>query len=874
MKKFFLIGLYFFLALPVFAKHVTGGEIIYNYVGPGEVANTKKYLITLRLFRDDNTIGGALLPTTLVVSVFNNDDNSNITGYLNVNRSSQETLAIISSPNCLTSPPALNYSAGYYSFEVNLPANSSGYTATYQTCCRIDGITNTSDMVGATYVGEIPGSNTLSSGNDNSARFTTGISIICYNKPFRLDFSATDPDAGDSLVYSFTDAYNGGAATSSGFAQPAAPAYSSIPYTNPYTGGGPFGPTATINTATGIISGIAPNAGKYVVCVLVKSYRNGVFIANHRKDFIVTVADCDFASSVLDPVYTNCESLTSVFRNNNTSLLNLTFDWDFGDPASGVNNTSSMEVAPHTFSAAGDYTIKLTVNRGAACADSATALVKVYPGFYPAFDSVPPHCVNLPVVFRDATTANYGTVNYWHWNFGETTVTNDTSRLQNPTYVYPLTGTKNVELIVETSKGCRDTIYREVMIVEKPDLKLTNDTLICTIDTLRLNAISNFSGGTISWSPNYMISDIHSFTPDISPDVPTRYTAFFDDGFGCTTSASVFVNVATNVNITGPKDTTICRTDSVILKIPSTNALYFLWTAIPAAGISDSLTKNPSVLPTAPVTNFNVRASISKKCFTNDLVTVTTVPYPVAKATGQDTVCFGKNVQLFASGGSLYTWAPSSYLNNPLIANPISQAPRASVLYQVSVRDTLGCPKPSVAFFKVNVIKINADAGPQDTSVVLEQPLQLFGTGGSIFSWTPATWLTNANIYNPISNPQNTITYTLRVSNSIGCFGEDTIRVKVFFVPPDVYVPSAFTPGTDKLNDVFRPIALGIKSLENFSVFNRWGELLYSTKVIGQGWDGTFKGRPQNAGTYVWEVSCTDFRNKTIRRKGSVILIK
>lgn len=860
--------------LPVFAKHITGGEIIYDYLGPGSTPNLKNYRITLRLFRDNNTNGGAALPTTLVVSVFNNDNNDNVSDYLNVNRASEEVLAIISSPNCITSPPSLNYSAGYYIFEITLPANAKGYTATYQTCCRIDGIANTANMVGATYVGEIPGTNTLAVGNDNSARFTTGISIICYNKPFRLDFSATDPDLTDSLVYSLTNAYNGGAATSAGFAQPAPPAYASIPYNNPYNGTNPFGATATINTATGIISGIAPNAGKYVVCVLVKSYRNGVFIADHRKDFIVTVADCDFASSVLDPVYTNCDDLTTVFHNNNTSLLNLTFDWDFGDPASGANNNSALEIAPHTFSAAGDYIIKLTVNRGTSCADSATALVRVWPGFYPKFDSVPPHCVNVPVVFHDATTANYGVINFWRWNFGEGTVNNDTSRLQNPTYIYPTTGTKNVELVVETSKGCRDTIYRDILIVDKPDLKVTNDTLICTIDTLRLNALTNFAGGTITWSPNYMISDIHSFNPLVSPDVPTRYTAFFDDGFGCTTSASVFVNVVTNTILTAPNDTTICRTDSVVLKIPFTNALYFNWTSNPAAGISNSLIKNPTVLANAAFTIFNVRASISNKCFINGSVTIKTVPYPTPAITGQDTICFGKNVQLFATGGSIYIWTPASYLTNSNIANPIVQAPKTSITYQVSVKDTLGCPKPVTAFIKVNVVKIIADAGPQDTAIVLDQPLQLTGTGGNIFLWTPNTWLTNSFIYNPISNPLNTITYKLTVSNSIGCFGEDTIKVKVFFVPPDVYVPSAFTPGTDKLNDVFRPIALGIKSLENFSVFNRWGELLYSTKTITQGWDGTYKGNPQNAGTYVWEVRCTDYKNKTIRRKGSVILIR
>jgi gliding motility-associated-like protein len=871
MKRYLLFILFSLVFLPVFAKHVTGGEIIYKYLGPGGAAGSKQYEITLRLFRDDNTIGGAALPASLAIAVYNNDNNQNISGYINVAQASTETLPILAAPNCLTNAPNLTYSAGYYTFTFELPANTQGYTISYQTCCRIDGIENTGNSVGATYVGEIPGNFTLPAGFDNSARFQTGISIICYNKPFILDFSATDTD-GDSLVYSMTAAYDGGAATSAAFNTPAGPPFASISYSAPYYAQFPMGLTSNINTATGIISGIAPaTAGRYVVAVLVKSFRNGVFIADHRKDFIITVADCDFASSELKPVYTSCDiadNFTVQFQNLNNSPLNLTFYWDFGD-----GTTSTAQAPSHQYAAAGDYILKLVVNRGAECADSTTAIVKVYPGFFPKFDSIPPVCVNLPVNFNDATTANYGTVNYWHWDFGEPTATNDTSRIRNPVYTYSNIGIKNVSLIVGTSKGCIDTVYRDVQIVDKPDLKLTNDTLICIIDTLQLHAVTSFTGGTIAWTPNFVIDDVTSFNPLVSPDVPTRYTAVYTYTPGCTATASTFVNVVSSTLLTAAADTTICRTDSVILRL-NTNALYFKWTSSPQSGINDSTIKNPTVYPTAPLTRFHIRASISNKCFNDDDINVKTVPYPVAIAQAQDSICFGKSSQLQASGGSSYTWTPTNFLNNPNIANPISQAPKFSLTYTVKVSDTLGCPKPVSASVRVNVIKVKADAGSSDTSVVLGQPLQLNATGGNFYEWTPDTWLDNSQIFNPVSNPQNNITYSVKVSNKIGCFDIDTIKVKVFFLPPDLYVPSAFTPSSDNLNDVFRPIALGIKSLQGFKIFNRWGELIYATKDIGAGWDGKFKGQSQNAGTYVWEIDATDYKNVRIRKKGSVILIR
>ena len=876
MKKFLFIILISIFCNSVYARHVTGGEIIYDYLGVGSVPNSKSYQITLRLFRDENTINGAALPSFVTLAIYNNDDNSRVGNFLDVTRSSINLVPIFTPPNCISNEPNLRYAQGLYPFTISLPNNLNGYTITYQTCCRIDNINNTQNSVGATYIGTIPGNNTLPLGFDNSARFQTGINVICYLKPFILDFSATDPD-GDSLVYSFINAFDGGAANSysgpggpAAFNAPAAPPYASIPYNIPYSGISPFGFGATINSATGIISGTAPTAGQYVISVLVKSYRNGQFVADHRKDFIITVAPCDYASSELNPVYTSCDTSLVHFQNLNNSPLNLTFDWNFGDPASGANNTSTSETPFHDYSDTGTFILTLIVNNNTPCADTAYAIVKVYPGFFPAFAPVPSQCKNTPVQFNDITTATYGTVNYWRWDFGDQATAADTSRIRNPLYTYSAAGTYNAELVVGTSKGCRDTLYPIVVnIVDKPNFIISKDTLICSIDTLQL--LSNVNEGTITWSPNYNILGINSFNPLVSPDVTTTYTAFYQDSFGCTDTKSVKVNVVNEVTLLKANDTTICRRDSAVLRL-NTDALYFQWT--PANLILDPTVRNPVIFPNAPLTTFYVKASISNKCFKLDTVDVKTVPYPVPLIVGPAEICFGKDAQLNASGGSSYLWTPARFLSSTTIPNPIAVKPKLTITYTVTVRDTLGCPKPVSKDFTLNVTKIIADAGPSDTSVVLGQSLELHATGSLNYLWTPSTYLNNPNIASPVSLPQNNITYTVTVSNNTGCFATDTINVKVFFLPPDLYVPSAFTPGGNDMNDLFRPIALGIKSLESFRVYNRWGVLLYTTNVISEGWNGRYKNVAQETATYVWQANATDYKGRKIFRKGSVILIR
>ena len=261
----------------------------------------------------------------------------------------------------------------------------------------------------------------------------------------------------------------------------------------------------------------------------------------------------------------------------------------------------------------------------------------------------------------------------------------------------------------------------------------------------------------------------------------------------------------------------------------------------------------------------------------NVQVIVTTVPYPIADAGIGPTLCYNTPGQLNASiVGITFTWSPTSYLSNPNILNPLSTPPRTTQ-YILSAFDTLGCPKPGRDTIVVTVNpKVKAFAG-RDTTVVVGQPLLFNGTGGVNYLWSPSTGLSNTAIFNPIGiydTGIDSVRYKLVVSDATGCADSAFVTVYVFKTNPSIFVPTAFTPNNDGLNDVVRPIAVGIRQINYFSVYNRWGERVFTTTVNRQGWDGRINGRVQNSGVFVWMVSAIDYLGKSIFLKGTVTLIR
>ncbi|MCB0709513.1 MAG: PKD domain-containing protein, partial [Chitinophagaceae bacterium] len=180
-----------------------------------------------------------------------------------------------------------------------------------------------------------------------------------------------------------------------------------------------------------------------------------------------------------------CDGFTVTLTQNTPGNPD-TYFWDFGDPASGPLNYSSLPNPTHTFTDTGVFNIKLVVSIAGLCSDSITKPLGVYPNFFPGFINSAPMCRNVPIQFTDTTYFQYGNVTAWRWDFGDGSTLADTSHLQNPIYTYPGPGTYNVELTVTNDKGCVNTYTKSITINDNPVLNLlTADSIYCGLDSLQ-----------------------------------------------------------------------------------------------------------------------------------------------------------------------------------------------------------------------------------------------------------------------------------------------------------------------------------------------------------------------------------------------------
>ena len=351
--------------------------------------------------------------------------------------------------------------------------------------------------------------------------------------------------------------------------------------------------------------------------------------------------------------------------------------------------------------------------------DSATAPVKVYPGFTPDF-TVTGSCYQSPFLFKDNTYVKYGIISSWSWDLGDLTTTTDTSSKSNPTYQYASPGNATVLLTVSSSKGCIDTVSKIISINGKPDIFLPfKDTLICSIDSLPL-IVQSSSATSITWTPSYNIINPNTANPVVYPKDTTVYTVTVQDK-GCIDSATITVNVLDFITVTLPADTTICQSDSIRLS-PVTYGLSYLWS--PANGHSAvPLLNTPWLRPLGNIT-YSITANLGK-CQAKASENIKVVAYPKANAGIDTSICFaGMALLNGAITGTSFTWTPAASLTNGATLQP-SASPLLTTDYILTVMDTLGCPKPFRDTVVVTVLpKIVLFAG-NDTSVVVNQPLQL-----------------------------------------------------------------------------------------------------------------------------------------------------
>jgi len=224
---------------------------------------------------------------------------------------------------------------------------------------------------------------------------------------------------------------------------------------------------------------------------------------------------------------------------------------------------------------------------------------------------------------------------------------------------------------------------------------------------------------------------------------------------------------------------------------------------------------------------------------------------------------------LESGGGESYQWMPSTGLSSAAIADPVASPPD-TIDYSVIVFNEFTCS--DTAFVTVNVIEApRADAG-SDKWIIEGTSAQLSGnaTGQNItYSWLPDIFINNAQSLNPIVNPPRDTNYVLKVVSGEGCgFATDTMHV---FVYKDVYVPNAFSPNNDGLNDTWNIPALSAYPEFDLTVFNRYGQIVFQNKNANRPWNGKFTGEPLPVGVYVYVI---DLKAEKRILKGTVTLFR
>jgi gliding motility-associated-like protein len=162
-----------------------------------------------------------------------------------------------------------------------------------------------------------------------------------------------------------------------------------------------------------------------------------------------------------------------------------------------------------------------------------------------------------------------------------------------------------------------------------------------------------------------------------------------------------------------------------------------------------------------------------------------------------------------------------------------------------------------------------------DTTIMVGESVHFHASYGASFSWSPATFLSDPSISDPIGHftSPGLYSYVVAAVSDSGCTGTDTVNVNVIEYATFV-VPNAFTPNGDNHNDYLAPIPLKNPRLKTFRVFNRAGRLLFESNSSSASWDGTYNGWKQDVGTYVWELLYEDDKGVPRELSGNVMLLR
>ena len=611
-------GVVLLLVLPVSARatHIVGGEMNYTCLGNNE------YEITLTIFRDCyNGNPNAWFDNPASIGIF--DSQNRLLEEVLIPLMNNDTLDPVLSSECLVVPPNVCVHTTTYRTTINLPPIPGGYQLAYQRCCRNQTIANIIGPLdtGATY-GVTISERALEECNSNPKFQQWPPIYICVNEPIVFDQSAIDQD-GDSIVYRLCTPLSGATPDDPMPQPPNNPPYQPISWvTPPYNEGNMLnglsgGVPLSINSQTGLLTGLPNTIGQFVVGICVEEYRDGALISTTRRDFQYNVGQCGQAAAAFTAPEVQCGSL-SVFFDNESQGAN-DFTWLFNDPGN-PGATASSTNAVYTFSDTGLYTVMLIAEPGQVCED--TAFQQVYlqnNSLIPDFDYAFVSCTDsLVVQVTDLSQDSVSEPVGWYW---ELAPGGATSTEQNPAFVITQAGDYTLRLTVTAANGC-EQVWEESFPATLIEEALAADTLaICSGESVFLNPDFN-PAYTYSWAPAEGILDTSNPNPEVQPLETTSYSVTISDGGGfCEVELTATVFVPELITAEAPEDTVICST-ALLLEGQSNTGVSFLWSGDPEFNDFLSNSSSVEVMPMGPATYYFL-ARDAFGCFTTDSVQVT-----------------------------------------------------------------------------------------------------------------------------------------------------------------------------------------------------------------------------------------------------------
>ena len=384
--------------------------------------------------------------------------------------------------------------------------------------------------------------------------------------------------------------------------------------------------------------------------------------------------------------------------------------------------------------------------------------------------------------------------------------------------------------------GCSNSDQVLVTVVSLPNVNAGLDQIVCVGTPVTLTA-----SGSMNYSWNNGVLDGISFIPTLGT---TEYIVNSTNVYGCSNSDTVQVLVNPEPVVNAGADLTVCFGEDIILSATGSANLYW----------NNAVINNVSFTPSVGITQYIVTDSLSTGCLDRDTVLVEVFPNPVISAEN-DTICEGNPAVLTGQGALYYSWSNG-------IGNGVQFYPNSTGNYTLTGTSADGCtseitvavivnPAPVANF---NIINNDLNTNNSTTGFVN------YSSGATNYEWFFGDWSATSTEFQPTHTfPYDegaTYEVTLVAYSPEGCRSEVTQYI-VIDQSFSIYVPNAFTPDANGVNEVFNPVLEGFEEQDyTLYIFNRWGELIFESHDMNVGWDGTYAGKFEQVqdGVCTWKI--------------------